>query len=205
MVGLGPINISGRAAGGMGITVDMDPSPLILVAQFNKLGLDIRSFREPLKRSIQQVVAPSLQKNFDVEGRPDNWVPLAVGTITQKARIGMNSTSARIPLFRYAKLYKQAGQLNLWKIDGLEGTAIAQLPENLFYGRIHQEGANEDGIGSVSRHKSRATGKYVEIAHGVQGFVPQRMWAVIQDEDVDGIEEVFDAWVQERLLLAGFV
>lgn len=201
---LGPVNVSSRAAGGMGLEVDMDPSPLLMVASFNKLGLDIRSFHEPLKRSIQQVVAPSMVQNFYAQGRPDQWPELAQATVDIKSREGFTST-APFPLVRTGALRKAAGQLNLWKIDGVDGTAIIELPASLDYGRIHQEGANEDGVGGTWIRKSRTTGKTVTTTFGVKGFVPQRMWAIIQDEDVDKIDTVFSKWLSERALAAGFL
>ena len=49
-------NLNSAKAGSYGISISIDPAPVILVASFNKLGQDIRSFKEPLKRSVQQVV-----------------------------------------------------------------------------------------------------------------------------------------------------
>lgn len=203
-VGLGPTNISAHAGSGMGIFIDMDPSPLLLVAQFDKLGLDIRSFKEPLKRSVQKVVAPSLRKNFDQQGRPDRWPELADQTVAQKAAQGFTATSP-FPLVRTGKLRQRAQELQTWDIDGLEGTAVLRVPEDVWYGKVHQEGSNESGIGSVEVTTNRRTGRKRTVTRGVQGYVPQRIWAIIQDEDEEAIEDVFEKWLQERLLANGFV
>lgn len=48
------------------------PSMGIMARRVDKLGLDIRSFREPLKRAIRNVVIPSIAENFAVGGRP-SW------------------------------------------------------------------------------------------------------------------------------------
>jgi len=193
------MNISAHAAGSMGITVEMDPSPLFLVAAFHKLGVDIRSFRVPLERSIKEVAAPSMNQNFFAQGRPDQWAELAAQTVSQKEAAGYSAAASR-PLIRTQDLMQTAGDWKIWNIDGVEGTAIMELPADVWYGKVHQEGSNEGGIGYVTAFKVRRTGKRVEVMHGVQGFVPQRMWALLQDDDIDKIEEVFDKWMEERLL-----
>jgi phage gpG-like protein len=196
------IDISGHKARGMGFDVTIDPTPMLLVAQFNKLGLDIRSFREPLKRSIQQVVAPSLRKNFAARGRPEAWQELADSTYQIKSSKGFGS-AADFPLVRTGRLQTIAGQLNLWKIDGLEGAATLNLPDEVFYGGIHQAGSGSDS-GGVYTRKNRRTGQTSTVSFGSPGYVPQRIWALLQDEDIDGIEDVFESWLQERVRSAGF-
>lgn len=105
----------------------------MIAADFHALGLDIRSFREPLKRSIQQVVAPSIQTNFDVGGRPE-WEPLAEKTLEDKARLGYPSD----PLVRTGKLRRVAGQLNAWTLTSEDAT-MTQL-SGVDYGEFHQDG-----------------------------------------------------------------
>jgi len=196
---LGPANISAMQAASFGLEIDMDPSAIIMIASFDKLGLDIRSFRVPLERSVREVMAPSLRQNFFEQGRPDQWQELAEQTVYTKELLGYSAT-APFPLVRTGKLRTVAGQINLWVIDGIEGTATVELPETVWYGRVHQEGGSSGGIGSIERRRSRLTGQIKEIERGVPGYVPQRIWAIIQDRDIDAIEEVFDKWLEERLL-----
>jgi phage gpG-like protein len=179
----------------MGITMEMDPGPLIIVASFEKLGMDIRSFKEPLERSVKEVIAPSLQKNFDVMGRPDRWQELAEATYAIKSRLGFGNAS-RI-LMRTGLLRRVAGQLNAWDIDGQEGIAKMALPR-AEYGYIHQNGAGSGG-NALYRRKSRTTGRIVETEVGSQGYVPQRIWALIQKEDEANIEKVFGKWLDDRV------
>jgi phage gpG-like protein len=200
-VKLGPPNISAYGARSMGITVTLDPSPLLLVSQFDRLGLDIRSFKEPLRQSIQEIVAPSLRKNFYAQGRPDRWPQLAEQTVQQKSATG-HSGNAPFPLVRTGKLRRVAGQLNLWRIDGIDGIATVDLPSDVWYGAVHQEGSNE-GTNAVYKVRSRSGGTRT-VERGDPGRVPQRIWAIIQDEDVDGIERVFEKWIQGRLVAHGF-
>ncbi len=116
--------------------VEMSPNPRILTDDFTQWGLDIRSAKEPLKRSIQEVMAPSFKANFDEGGRP-SWEPLSETTLLMKALAGQPSDI----LVATGQLKKTVQQLNLWKIDGPGGEAyIDTLPEKISYGKFHMEG-----------------------------------------------------------------
>lgn len=188
-------NMTATKAGGMGIELSMTPSPVIIVASFNKMGTDIKSFHEPLKRSIQQVLAPSIRQNFDQGGRPDRWEPLHPHTIRQKKQ------NTGTILVRSGSLRRKAGQLNQWKIDGLDGIATMSLDGDIWYGIVHQEGSGEsfEGGSIVESGGSTLNTTELTIFGSGRGYVPQRMWALIQDEDVDEIERIFDQWLQERI------
>lgn len=186
--------IMSRAEGaGMGITFDLDPSAVILVAQFNKLGLDIRSFKEPLHRAIKYM-GPSLQENIKVGGRPTKWPPLSDTTIDKKFRVGARRPSA--PLVRSGLLEKTVGQQNIWKINGLEGYAAIDNLGSADYGIYHQEGFAAGEIGVLL-----GGGKI-----GIQstGGLPARPFLMFQKEDEKNIEDIFIRWFQERAVAAGF-
>jgi phage gpG-like protein len=158
----------------IGFEFSMFPTAAVLVKDFDNLGLDIRSYNEPLKRSVQQVMAPSFQKNFDVGGRPP-WEPLSDVTLEQKQRYGYGGEGI---LVRTGLLKKVVGQLNIWTID----RETAQLDE---------WGAARADYG-VDLHEGTAT-------------IPARPFLVMQAEDIDGITQVFDTWIGERLIAHGFV
>jgi hypothetical protein len=182
-------NMTRVQAGGMGIEVEMDPTPVMLVASWNKLGVDIRSFRVPLERAIRQVISPSLQQNFEEGGRPQ-WEFLSPdyaakrekqrstrGAIGSGGKVTAGTFEGSIKgvanvLVLSGKLKRVAGQLNIWDVDGQEGLAQLKVPEDVWYGTVHQEGHHP---------------------------VPQREWAVFQDEDLDKIEDVFAEWMEERV------
>lgn len=155
----------------IGLNYDFNPTVHLLVGQLDTFGMSFRSYREPLKRAVQQVMAPSFKKNFDLGGRPP-WQELKDETITQRNYLGATGGT----LVKTGLLRKVAQQLNLWKI-GTDEAMIQQMPRAQ-YGAVHQEGSER---------------------------VPQREWAVVQPEDMDQIEEIFVAWVAERLVAAGFV
>lgn len=157
--------------------IELDPSPALFALQMDILGREIRSFREPLKRSIQLVLGPSFRQNFDVGGRP-SWVPLAQSTIDKKQRIGAKFVNE--VLMETGKLRRVAGQLNAWKIEGgylaEEAKAYVDDLPGAEYGAVHQFGNDH---------------------------VPERAFLIIQDEDQSKIEEVFGLWLDERLAQYG--
>lgn len=160
----------------------------IAARRVDKLGLDIRSFKVPLKRAVQQVVIPSIQMNFHKHGRP-RWTPLASSTVDQKGHA--------VPLFLTGALRSTMKQIGIWHID-TEKALITDLPEKVWYGVIHQAGA------SGHRYKSfhdEVVDRYVNI--GQSGAIPARPFAMIQPEDEEAIEQVFVEWLNERIAAAG--
>jgi phage gpG-like protein len=151
------------------------PPAMILAAEFVSLGLDIRSFKEPLKESIQKVMAPSIRANFDVSGRPVRWEPLADVTIEQKFQQGARRPSA--PVIRTGTLQRVAGQLNIWKIDGPAGEASITDLKEADYGGWQNNGTTT---------------------------IPARPFLVFQKEDESRIDEIFIHWLQIRMAAHGF-
>jgi phage gpG-like protein len=152
--------------------VIMLPPASVLAAEFAGLSRSFKSFREPLLRSVREVMAPSLRRNFEVGGRPP-WEPLADQTIDRKSLAPHRAGFVGAPLIRTGALMQAAGQINLWKID----KEAAEATGGPAYGIIHQEGWE---------------------------FGPAREWAIIQPEDANKIEDVFQRWIDERLRGAGF-
>jgi phage gpG-like protein len=120
------------------IDIDWFPHPTIVASQFYQLAGDInvRSLREPLKRSIQQVIAPAFKENFLSGGRPA-WTPLA--DVTQKKKAAKGQTDD--PLIATGRLMRKAQQLNVWTIDGREAEARLDNLGDVAYGYVHQNGS----------------------------------------------------------------
>jgi phage gpG-like protein len=171
----------------------------IAARRVDKLGLDIRSFKVPLTRSVREVVIPSIQINFHKHGRPP-WPPLAEETAMQKGH-------AR-PLLLTGALQGTMKQIGIWHIDR-EKALIPNLPENVWYGVIHQTGADFGGGSSSAtiRIRNPLTGAITETkgpaAASGGGSIPARPFAVIQPEDEEKIQEVFSDWLGERIAAAG--
>lgn len=167
-------------AADFGLIFDFIPSVSILVDDFDNLGVDVRSYKEPLKRSVQKVIAPAIARNFDSEGSSDGgWAPLAEATIDQRMYYGFDAGPT---LDRTGTLKKAAQQLNIWHIDR-EEAYVDNLPDRVAaYGYIQQFGGTA-GRGAI---------------------IPARPFIAISDDEVDQIVEVFQDWIGERLSARGF-
>lgn len=188
----------GLMAHRVSIEMNFEPSIGISAKKIDKLGLDIRSFREPLKRSIQKVMIPSIRMNFDTGGRPP-WEPLHEFTIYRK---GGNTQ----PLIRTGALRRVATQLNIWTITPTMAL-VADLPQKVWYGKVHQGGYGGGATKQVVRVKNISTGAFEEFeeagGEAGSGSIPARPFIVIQPEDVIEIEMVFGEWLDERIAAAG--
>lgn len=184
---------------GMGIEYSLDPSAVILVAEFNKLGMDIRSFKEPLQRSVKYM-GPSFVENFTVSGRPEKWAALSDVTIEEKFQKGYARPSA--PLIGTGLLMKTVGQQSIWKINGIEGYAAVDNLGAADYGVFHQEGHEGESIGVIKGKDKK--GKAIIEAYE-SGGLPARPFLVFQPRDEKAIEDIFIKWFQERSIAAGFL
>jgi phage gpG-like protein len=165
------------------------PSVGIVAAQIDKLGLDIRSFKVPLTRSVDKVMIPSIRANFEAEGRPP-WEPLADYTIEVRGSSG--------PILnRSGRLKRMMGARARWTITSKSAT-IFDLPESIWYGKVHQGGA------SVSIGKIVSGSGAGAVIEAVNIGIPQRQFVMFQPEDEENIEKVFGEWLDERIARAGF-
>ena len=156
---------------GMTSRMDFQPSPAIIAAGLLKMADDVSSAREPLTKAVKEVMIPSFQKNFDSGGRP-GWQPLADYTVEVRG-------SATPILVRSGALQRTMGQMGIWTITD-QHAVIERLPENVWYGNIHQSGSRKKTV------------------------IPARPFALIQPEDEEKIVEIFDEWLGERAAKAGW-
>lgn len=210
------------------IKFDIRPSIGMVAKDIDRLGLDIRSWREPLTTAIKTVIIPSIRKNFDVGGRPA-WAPLSPLTIQRRGYEAW-------PILKVTgRLKRRATQLNIWSI-GQTSATIRSLPSDVFYGVYHQAGAGGDhaGGGIIARlqklkpgskeanallapfiKKARAEFPNATEAHiknRVQGLImdaeegwslPARPFIGWQDEDREKVQAVFLKWMEERARKVG--
>jgi phage gpG-like protein len=166
---------------------------------FSTLDADIRSFREPLKRSIQQVIAPSIGQNFVSHGRPEAWHPYAEATINMKANDPKNKFGPDDILRRSGLLWKTMQQFNIWTVTTTQA-AILQLPEKIWYGALHQAGF---GISAADVTPSKGAFLSPDELRNLGGAgtinIPARPFVMFQTQDIDRIQEVFANWLQERV------
>jgi phage gpG-like protein len=188
----------------------LTPTIGLVARDIKKFGLDIRSFREPLERSIKKVVIPSIKKNFASGGRP-TWEPLAEATILLRG-------SAGPVLVRTGALARGATQFNIWDVTETSA-ALRKLPPKVWYGLVHQEGiggfgkfmeAATGGLGSGASARdilAEAFRLLDEARGGPKGHravrIPQRQFVMYQDDDEDDIQQIFLDWLIERASRVG--
>jgi len=170
------------------VQIEFEPSVGILARKVDKFGADIRSFKEPLRQAVRDIMIPSIRRNFDAGGRP-RWVPLTLDTIKRK---GGNSH----PLVRGGSLRRTMGYQNIWRIDR-EKALIADLPQSVWYGKVHQAG----GKGSHESFYDPVRRAHVNL--GDDGAIPARPFVMIQRQDQIRIEALFKRWVRMRMKKAG--
>jgi phage gpG-like protein len=180
------------------VTMGFEPSIGIMARRFDKFGLDIRSMREPLQRSVKNVVIPSIRANFDAEGRP-SWEYL---TEKYAARRGSDHPILNVT----GALRRVATQMNIWSIDQ-EKAMITDLPDNVWYGKVHQAGATFRTSGSAFAAggvTSQILGRTLGQADGGgDGEIPARPFIMLQEQDLDDIDREFNEWLGERARAAG--
>lgn len=188
----------------------------LLAADIQKLGMDIRSFHEPLKRSVQQVMAPSFQENFRAAGRPEPWQEWA--EITPQLKRELHGLEGGSLLVATGLLYKTMGLLNIWNIGPTEAK-ITELPQNVWYGVIQNNGFGNYGS-SIRKHVQQtprlrkmmkttpkmameeataAVDARIAAGGASKGNIPARPFVMFQDDDPDKIRDVFGRWFDERV------
>lgn len=179
------------------LDLQFEPSVGILARKVDKLGLDIRSFREPLKRIVKEVMIPSIKTNFITGGRPA-WQPLAANTIRQKAKKGQSSD----PLLATGRLMRKMGQINIWHID-TEKAMILDLPQDVWYGKVHQAGIGAQRTVTIVDKRTGKKTTFTEEDDSDTSGIPARPFVMVQPSDVDRMEEVLADWLDERIAKAG--
>lgn len=180
------------------------PSVGIIARDIDKLGMDIRSFREPLKRAVQKVIIPSILQNFEEEGRP-SWSPYSPATIEIRENMGdpvnklLNKTGA---------LETQMSRYNIWTVNN-NAAILLDIP--LWYGNLQQSGYGNSMGASIKKTGSaaksfkdlnarlRATIKSGGTVRSADFNIPARPFVMLQEEDLPAIENVFAEWLQERV------
>jgi phage gpG-like protein len=198
---------------------EFKPSLGIVAKQIDTLGADIRSMREPLKRSIREVMIPSFATNFATGGRP-TWDALSESTVKMRG-------SDRPILIRTGALAKVMSQQNIWSVTTTSAT-IRSLPAKVWYGTVQQGGHGGGSLaagnwfakyqnaakkmlgGEASDHEVNAAAFNMFdkrlVTHGLAPAdvtIPARPFAVFQEEDIDAIQIVFAEWLEARLQRVG--
>jgi phage gpG-like protein len=183
-----------------------EPSLAITTGRINKLGLNIRSFREPLKQAVKDVMVGSIRTNFDAQGRPVQWPELSDATWATRAAQGWNGGGI---LLKSGNLRRVASQQNIWTISETSAT-IRDIPQKAWYGKVHQGGYAGGGGGRSGALKFRKGKGGVKIYEKVGGgstgrgatSIPQRQFLLIQKEDEEAIIDIFERWLTVKVAKA---
>lgn len=116
------------------IEAEWFPPLQILAEILDHVSGELQNFSEPLRSSINNVVAPSIARNFDAGGRPA-WVPLSEATVKIRG-------SAGPILDRTGTLRASASSPGLWEFTQTDAY-LPGLP--IWYGVLHQEGFGGSG------------------------------------------------------------
>jgi phage gpG-like protein len=211
------------------VKIQMRPTVGMVAKDVDLLGLDIKTFREPLTKAIKRVIIPSIKKNFEQGGRPEGWDPLAPATIVRRGY------SAWPILEVTGRLKRAATSFGIWDV-GVTSAIVRRLPADVYYGYYHQAGA-EGGktsglVDKLMAHVPGSAGaeaiisKFVPAARRELGplasevhvhnravgllldsenawSLPARPYIMYQDEDIPKIEEIFIAWMTDRAVRVG--
>jgi phage gpG-like protein len=202
---------------------EFQPSLGIVAKRLTQFGEEFSDMRDPLKKSIKDVMTISILENFISGGRPD-WEELAYDTLKRRAKEG----SGTMILVRTGNLAEVASSEGVWSV-GKQSATIRDLPDRVWYGKIHQAGlaGSQFAAGNWFKKYQAAARKSLGpdeddaevdklaykmfdkrlLSHGPapKGApeIPARPFAVFQDEDIDAIENIFVDWIEEKVREAG--
>jgi phage gpG-like protein len=201
---------------------EFKPSLGIVAKQLQAFGESLKDMREPLKKSVDDVMTMSLLENFMSGGRPA-WEPLTY--YTERRRKEANP----MILVRSGALADVASSPRIWSIGATTAT-IRDIPQKVWYGKVHQAGSGGGGGNSEARSAGSWFKKYQAAARKIEGpeatqkevdataykifdkrvaqhgiapqgsaEIPARPWAMFQEEDIDKIQLIFAEWVEKKL------
>lgn len=182
---------------------DFRPSVGIVAKELYDYAGEFSSFAAPLRKCVQEVMSPSIIKNFDAEGRPNAWEPLSPDTVARKQARGADLRILHAT--RGARsLWYTASRLARWKITP-NYAVFNNMPPSKWYGALHQSGASASATKTSGTLEERIARGIAEGPGARFGSweLPARPFVMFQQEDLPKIEEVFDDWLRLELMKVG--
>lgn len=161
------------------------PQPAIVAEAYFATAERAQQLQVPM-REATEIAATEIEANFDAEGRPEHWAPLAPGTVntrvkadiagvggTESFKLGTSEFQSRIfsGFASAVKILNRTGALkgaavdpNSWAIGGSGQDTVAVLQDPTGYGGYHVEGTSK---------------------------MPQRDYTYISEQAQEEIEELF--------------
>ena len=180
--GVGAFGAGSTAGMGMNMTAEVDFNPSIFLIQKGlREATSSKHIGKPLWQAINDVMIPSLKKNFDQQGRPRQWKPLRVRTNIMRRRAGYAASG---PILDRTGTLKSAALAKArWSVDPIKGQALyGKFPPRAWYANIHQGGF----VG------------FLGGAFGGTQPIPPRPFAVVQEQDLDDMVAIFRGWLSDN-------
>lgn len=194
--------LAGSVSSGLSLVgVEIDPrhnfvrGAYILANDIDKLSMSFKSFKEPLTKSLNDVIIPSIEANFAAQGRP-GWQPLSPNTIRDRIRKGYGAGPI---LQRTGRLMKEATRKNIWEVSSdMLKLRTVYFDQKVPYAQYHQLGANTRGSGGGKLKKFvGSAGSKLSVPK--VGFLPARPFVQLtMDEEVE-IATIFMAFMNEKV------
>ncbi len=157
------------------MTLFMDNRALLLLDKdLRDLAGDLAGsnrMREPLQDSAREVLAPSINKNFQVGGRPKRWKASSPISTYRLQKKGEGAPT----LWVTGKMKNAAGSLARFKVKNNELT-YGYFPATLWYAMVHDD-----------------------PAMAKRANIPQRPFALIQPDDIEKITVIFMRWYEKMV------
>lgn len=118
----------------LAIDVDVMPAPALIVGGFYRAASSFKDFREPIEHSIREVILPSINNNFEVEGIP-TWQPLSELTYERR------KYPSKPILQQTGTLKLMATSIKPWTINDNDAYLLSSNLGEAFYGAIHESGS----------------------------------------------------------------
>jgi len=203
---------------------EFKPSLGIVAKRVAMLAEELEDMHEPLTKAVDDVMTVSILENFVSGGRPE-WEGLSPVTLARRKKEGSGS----MILVRSGALGEAASSRGIWSI-GKTSATIRDLPQAVWYGKVHQAGQSGNQFAGGNWFKKYQTAARKQLGpdeddeevdklafkmfdqrlakHGPAPApsveIPARPFVVFQDEDIDAIEVIFAEWIEEKVREAGF-
>lgn len=122
---------------------EFKPSLGIVAKQLEKLGEELQDMREPLTDAVKDIMQYSILENFMSGGRPEKWEGLTRYTVKRR-----NGKAEPILVWTGA-LAEGGSSPSIWSI-GKQTAVIRDLPQKIWYGKVHQSGIEGTSDGEQS-------------------------------------------------------
>ncbi len=126
--------------------------------------------RQPLKKIAKEVLIPSINRNFQVGGRPKSWTPVSPISTYRNDHAGGGP-----PLWVTGKMKKAATRMARFKIKNNTMT-YGYFPPTVWFAMVHDQ---------------------ADVARRAE--IPHRPFALIQAEDIPKIERIMMDWYESRV------